>query len=73
MPSCIFRNIHHPPAMTNIQRSYEIYKLTTEGSITEEDIRKMFETSPQTIVNIIREKGDKIYSNKEPYRKPVIV
>jgi hypothetical protein len=50
-------------AQANGQRNYEIYKLTTTG-INKAQIERMFETNPQGIVDLIREKGVNIYGSK---------
>ncbi len=51
-------------ASMNSQRHYEIYILTTDKDIVKEDLEKMFETTPQMIVNLIRQKGKKFYSDR---------
>ncbi len=51
-------------AKSNTQRHYEIYNVSTEHSITKTILENMFEDSPQMIVDLIREKGHKIYSNR---------
>lgn len=50
-------------AKFNHQRHYEIYAF--ESEIDEEEIRSMFEGSPQVIVNAIRRVGHKIYSDRK--------
>jgi len=50
-------------AQANPQRHYEIYVVSTDG-IDEKMIREMFNDSPQMIVDLIREKGKKILSNR---------
>jgi hypothetical protein len=37
-----------------------------------EFVKEMFESDPQTIVNSIREQGNKIYSDYKPNTKKVI-
>ena len=59
-------------AQANSDRHYEIYKLTTSDGITKEQLEEMFEDSPQMIVNLIREKGVKIYSGRAT-EKPKII
>lgn len=54
-------------ARVNAQRSYEIYTVMTRDDITEEDLRELFETSPQAIVDSIRNVGFKIF--EEPSRR----
>ena len=48
-------------ARMNSQRSYEIYEFNS--TMTEGEIREVFDTDPQLIVDWIRENGYKIYSN----------
>jgi hypothetical protein len=59
-------------ARVNFQRHYEIYTLTTEGSMDKPLLETLFETDPQMIVNLIREKGVKIFSDRAA-RKPTII
>jgi hypothetical protein len=51
-------------ARANTQRHYEIYALETSGGITKETIENMFEETPQIIVDLIREKGRKVFSDR---------
>jgi hypothetical protein len=56
-------------ARYNSQRHYEIYLITATPGITEDDIRDMFEASPQTAADTIRRIGQKYYSDRrEPSR-----
>jgi len=48
-------------ARANIQRQYEIYQFTTTMSM--EEVKDVFESSPQIIVDWIRENGSKIHSD----------
>lgn len=59
-------------AMANTQRHYELYTFEADPSISEESIREMFNTSPQFIVDLIREKGIKLHSDRA-WKKPAIV
>jgi len=52
-------------AQFNCQRHYEIYVFETVKGITAEDIRDMFEASPQHAANTIREIGTVFYSDRE--------
>ena len=52
-------------AQTNSQRHYEIYVFNAAEGITSDDIRDMFEGSPQTAADIIRRIGHRIYSDRE--------
>ena len=50
-------------AKANPQRNYEIY-LFTSYDISEEDIRRLFEDSPQVMADTIRRQGVPVYSNR---------
>jgi hypothetical protein len=51
-------------AMYNQQRHYEIYCINAEDGITSQNIREMFETSPQTAADTIRKIGHCFYSDR---------
>lgn len=51
-------------AQFNPQRHYEIYIVEATDGITESDIRDMFEASPQTAADTIRELGTVFYSDR---------
>ena len=51
-------------AQLNHQRNYEIYFVNAVEGITTDDIRSMFEASPQTAADTIRRIGDCFYSNR---------
>ncbi len=58
-------------ARFNSQRNYEIYTMTVEQGIVEEDVIKWFDDNPQYAVEQIRARGRKLYG--EPSRaEPVI-
>ena len=59
-------------ARYNSQRHYEIYIITAQPGITEDDIRAMFEADPQTAANTIRRIGHKHHSDRQ-IKKEVIV
>lgn len=60
-------------AQFNPQRNYEIYKFSVDRSVSVEDLRNMFDTDPQHIVNLIRKHGESIYSNREnPAKRKII-
>jgi hypothetical protein len=52
-------------AQFNSQRHYEIYVFETVKGITAEDIRDMFEASPQHAADTIREIGTVFHSDRE--------
>ncbi len=51
-------------ARYNTQRHYEVYAITAVDGITKEDIEEMFEASPQTAADTIRQIGIKLYSDR---------
>ena len=51
-------------ARANGQRHYEIYTMTVQEGITDEDIRGMFESDPQGSADLIRDRGNQIYSDR---------
>ena len=59
-------------AQFNTQRHYEIYVFDTVKGITAEDIRDMFEASPQHAADTIREIGTVFYSDRQT-RQPAIL
>jgi len=60
-------------ARFNPQRHYEIYTVNVDNTITAEDIVTMFDDSPQQIVDIIRKRGYKLYSDRAQSQREVIV
>ena len=52
-------------AQFNPQRNYEIYIVTAQDGIGEDDIRDMFESSPQVAADTIRRIGHKFYSDRQ--------
>jgi hypothetical protein len=59
-------------ARANPQRHYEIYSINTDASISKEDLIQMFEDSPQTAADLIRGRGNKLYSDRANKRDRVI-
>ena len=51
-------------AQANQQRNYEIYFVDAAEGITEQDIRDMFESDPQTAAETVRHLGQEFYSNR---------
>lgn len=51
-------------ARANPQRHYEIYTMQVESGITEDDVREMFESDPQGSADLIRDRGNMIYSDR---------
>ena len=50
-------------ARTNSQRSYEIYTINTDPEITEESLIQWFKDSPSTVADLIRNRGEKLFSD----------
>ena len=59
-------------AQHNPQRHYDIYFLTAEAGVTEQDIREWFETDPQAAVDLVRQRGQVFYSDRVT-TQPIIV
>jgi len=60
-------------ARYNSQRHYEIYTVTMDESITENDVRDMFEANPQAMADLVRERGHKVYSDRLDHKMTKIV
>lgn len=60
-------------ARANSQRHYEVYTIQTTAGITEKDLWTMFNDNPQNAADLIRERGNKIYSDRVNQRTQVIV
>ena len=58
-------------ARLNTQRCYEVYTICTDGDVTVEMIKEMFEADPQTSAELIRSKGSLLHSDRSK-RKQVI-
>ncbi len=56
-------------AQANMQRCYEIYVF--ESAVDEVSIKESFQDNPQFMADLIRERGHKIYSDRNT-RAPVI-
>jgi hypothetical protein len=59
-------------ARANSQRHYEIYIVTVVDGITEDDIRDMFEASPQMAADTIRRLGTVFHSDRAEEDRVVI-
>ena len=59
-------------ARFNAQRHYEIYAIGVDGSITQEDIVDMFRTDPQYAADLIRSRGEKIYSDRRSQKDAIV-
>jgi hypothetical protein len=59
-------------ARYNSQRHYEIYSFQS-NDLSREDIEGQFQENPQFMADLIRSKGEKIYSDRVLTHKQVIV
>jgi hypothetical protein len=59
-------------ARYNSQRCYEIYAIGVDGTITQEDIRDMFETDAQYAADLIRARGERIYSDRRSQKDAIV-
>jgi hypothetical protein len=59
-------------ARFNSQRHYEIYTCEAVDGITAEDIREMFEASPQSAADTIRSRGHCIHSDRATKNRVLI-
>ena len=59
-------------ARYNMQRHYEIYTFTAGSSLSTEDMKEAFDSTPQAMVDLIRSRGNCLHSDRvtEP---PLIV
>jgi hypothetical protein len=55
-----------------MQRAYEIYTVEATEGITADDIRDMFENSPQTAADTIRERGNCLHSDRAESNRVLI-
>lgn len=60
-------------AQYNPQRHYEIYLMDADDEICEQDITEMFEASPQTAADTIRERGECFYSDRRDLGRDLII
>lgn len=60
-------------ARANAQRHYEVYSVNTTEDISKEDLEQMFNDDPQTAVDLIRDRGQRFYSDRVNKRTQVIV
>ena len=60
-------------ARYNSQRHYEVYTIQVDTSITEDDLRQMFENDPQTAADLIRERGNKVFSDRFDTKRAKII
>lgn len=60
-------------ARYNSQRHYEVYTVSVDKSISEYDLRGLFEENPQGAAELIRERGNKVYSDRHDITKAKII
>jgi len=60
-------------ARVNSQRHYEVYTIQTTPGVTEQDMWDMFNNDPQTAADLVRERGNCLYSDRVNTRTQVIV
>ena len=56
-------------ARYNPQRFYEVYAISAQRGIGADDIRGMFDADPQCAADLIRERGQKLYSDRRSEKK----
>ena len=59
-------------ARYNSQRHYEIYAIECAFDMGEEEWREIWQENPQATADLIRERGQKIYSDREDRTSQVI-
>lgn len=59
-------------ARYNTQRHYEIYSIAVDSSITEQDLVEQFKADPQGMAELIRARGNKIYSDRIEEKRVLI-
>ena len=59
-------------AQFNTHRHYEIYVFNATKGITKDDIVEMFEASPQTAADTIREIGTVFYSDRQTQKAAIV-
>lgn len=59
-------------ARINNQRHYEVYTIQVDPSIQEKDLWDMFNNSPQLAAELIRERGNKLFSSRLEHDKILI-
>ena len=68
-------NINHWKlrARFNPQRHYEIYAIGVEGNITREDLVEMFDQDPQSAADLIRARGEQLYSDRRSANEKIAI
>ena len=55
-------------ARFNSQRHYELFSIHTSKDVSLEDLTSLFEEDPQSAVDLIRERGTMLYSDRQSDR-----
>ena len=74
-PNPVYQLINHMTmrARFNAQRHYELYAFSSTADLELEDLQSWADTDPQSLVNWIRGNGVKLYSDRDPKPRRVIV
>lgn len=59
-------------ARFNPQRNYEIYAIKTSPDFTEEYFNTMADDDPQMLVDLIRDRGVELYSDRKTSRSKIL-
>jgi hypothetical protein len=59
-------------ARVNSQRHYEVYTIQTDASVSERDMWELFTSNPQHAAELIRERGNQLYSDRIKQRTQLI-
>jgi hypothetical protein len=59
-------------ARFNSQRHYEIYAIGVDGSIDREHLVEMFDQDPQSAADLIRAKGEQLYSDRRKEKIAIV-
>lgn len=58
-------------AKLNTHRKYEIYSVHVDPTITEATLKELFESNPQQGADLIRARGNKIYSDRSSAKQVI--
>jgi hypothetical protein len=59
-------------ARVNSQRHYEVYTIQTDPAVSEKDMWELFNNSPQQAAELIRERGNQLYSARANQKTQLI-
>ena len=60
-------------ARFNPQRHYEVYAVEVEDDISQENLRCMFVDTPQAAANLLRERGQMLYSDRRSKNTKIVI